>query len=492
MINKTNKSRREFLTNIGLTMLALPLRNLIHPEKALGATAGTKRALFVYMPTGAIDFWPAGTSRDLSQVDASYFPETIKDLSDLKDDLILLNGISHYSPGGGASPNNHFEAYAPGLALPFSGAYGGPSHVFAGGGGYYHLDPTAQLNGRQLESLDQFLLRKNPGMKSLSLGYNTTHPTSINSYISFSVANGKSVPVAVNDDPLKQYNDYFTQNIKTGLNLTNEDIQSGRKRVIDFILSDLKKCESLLGHCEFRLLQEQIESIDAIGKKLAERKSESEQNGLPPALVCTNKIPDQLLKPMNEKAAAVAKWYHLEENLELVGEANRVMMAQAFACGNQLGLLQYGCGHSAFGFRFKGVTIPAGEHHGSSHGKQASYRASQKAIVSEVAALAKELKSIPTPAGTSILDETVIFLSSCMGDADAHNGVNIPCFLLGGKNFLKTGQYLNLGSSQNGSHNKLLTTIAHSLGETDVNNFGIQVNADKISGTDGVFSTLLR
>lgn len=492
MISNIQKSRRNFLTNIGFAMLALPLRNIIYSDSALGATLGTKRALFVYMPTGAIDFWPAGESRDLSQVDASYFPSTIQDLSELKNDLILFKGISHYNPTGGASPNNHFEAYAPGLALPFSGAYGGPSHVFAGGGGYFHLDPTAQLSGRQLESLDQYLLRKNPGIKSLSLGYNTTHPTSINSFISFTLESGKSVPVAVNDDPLRQYKNYFTQNLNTGLNLTNQDLISGKKRVIDFILGDLKKCESHLGHCEFQLLQEQIESIDALGKKLADRKSDSEKNGLPPALVCTNKLPDQILNSMSDKSSANAKWYHLEENLELVGEANRVMMAQAFACGNQLGLLQYGCGHSAFGFRFKGADIPPGEHHGSSHGKQISYRASQKAIISEVASLAKELKSIATPSGGSILDETAIFLSSCMGDADAHNGVNIPCFILGGKNFLKTGQYLNLGSSQTGSHNKLLTTIARALGESTTNQFGINVNKDKISGTEGIFESLVR
>ena len=71
---------------------------------------------------------------------------------------------------------------------------------------------------------------------------------------------------------------------------------------------------------------------------------------------------------------------------------------------------------------------------------------------------------------------------------DQYNGVNIPCFILGGDpNLLKHGQFIdmtkssassfgNLANKARGSYNQLLTSLCHYMGYTSVDHYGIKDN----------------
>ncbi|SMF51644.1 DUF1552 domain-containing protein [Pseudobacteriovorax antillogorgiicola] len=494
--------RRHFFKFSGNSLIALSMARALRATDCQAAELGMKRAILVYMPTGAIDFAPAGPSQSFSAVDESYFPDLTKPLFSLKDDLLILSGMTHYSPPGGAAPNNHFEGYAPGLALPSSGTYGGPSHVFAGGGGYSHLDAQAALSGRNLESLDHYLARNNPGIKSVHLGYNSSHPTSINSNISYRLEDGVSKAYDIVDDPLKNYMDLFGlfsngQGASVqGLNLQDVgSIYAGKKRLLDFIYKDIAQFKDKIGNDAFTVLQESIDSIDSIGKQLQDKINEQGSPGgaIGSIQECVSNPLGSGLDQMKAKAAQNPKWYHAEENLPLVADVNNKIMVNAMACGAQVGVLQFGCGHSAFGFRFNDIEVPPGEHHSSSHGKGTAYRASQKGIIQQVASIATSLKSLQLANGSSVLDETLILLSSCMGDSDAHDGRNVPTLMIGGAGgAINKGQYIALGQNEPGSYNRLLTTVAHALGHKEVDSFGINVNKQSISGVSGVIPGVLK
>jgi len=94
----------------------------------------------------------------------------------------------------------------------------------------------------------------------------------------------------------------------------------------------------------------------------------------------------------------------------------------------------------------------------------------------KLAQFVKSMKETPDPAGGSLLDNTIIFHCSELGDA-AHKTDRIPFVFIGGRAFgFKLGQSLNFtggvpaytGGSHNGqrymSHSPLLTIIAKKMG----------------------------
>ena len=96
------------------------------------------------------------------------------------------------------------------------------------------------------------------------------------------------------------------------------------------------------------------------------------------------------------------------------------------------------------------------------------------------AAILEELSTMPDPldpSGGSILDNTVIFWHNEFGH-DGHDNQHTrhPAIIAGGGGrTLRLGRYLrlrNIASSERVPHNKLLVSIAHALGVTDIDYFG--------------------
>ncbi|MEZ4440066.1 MAG: DUF1552 domain-containing protein [Polyangiaceae bacterium] len=108
------------------------------------------------------------------------------------------------------------------------------------------------------------------------------------------------------------------------------------------------------------------------------------------------------------------------------------------------------------------------------------YCAGQRWAAGHFAAVLDELSRIVDPldpSGGSILDNTVVFWHSEFGH-DAHDNQHTrqPAIIAGGGNrTLRLGRYLrlrNIASDERMPHNKLLTSICHALGFTDVDFFG--------------------
>jgi hypothetical protein len=174
-------------------------------------------------------------------------------------------------------------------------------------------------------------------------------------------------------------------------------------------------------------------------------------------------------------------WRRLS-NSELVFRLNREIMLQAFACGiTRVGLLQYGNSDIESDLIAEGVQRPGQRYHLLSHAGGPEFFNTQAGMMREVATLITQLKAAKI-GDHSLFDETLILVASDIGDnPNGHDGVNIPALMagrLGGK--LKTGRMIEYpfiprdwANLNNGMHwNRLLVSVAHLMGQTDVQTIG--------------------
>jgi hypothetical protein len=97
--------------------------------------------------------------------------------------------------------------------------------------------------------------------------------------------------------------------------------------------------------------------------------------------------------------------------------------------------LMLGNGGSSRSFTFVDPSVTGGHHDLSHHqGDQENFRKLEiidKWEVRQVAELARRLHAITDEGGESLLDNTIIFLSSEISDGDRHNHDQLPVLLLG-------------------------------------------------------------
>jgi hypothetical protein len=87
----------------------------------------------------------------------------------------------------------------------------------------------------------------------------------------------------------------------------------------------------------------------------------------------------------------------------------------------------------------------------------------------QLAYLLRALDAIPEGAGT-VLDNTLVVWGSELGTGNSHSFEQVPFVLAGGAaGRLRMGRYLQYGGE---AHNRMLVSICHAMGLTDVTSFG--------------------
>jgi hypothetical protein len=186
---------------------------------------------------------------------------------------------------------------------------------------------------------------------------------------------------------------------------------------------------------------------------------------------------------------------HVEE----VARAHARVIAQAFACGRARNatlqiLNDYPNWHSnlpevqaaisalydAGSFRYHENLVHDYWMEGMGDARRAAYTAGLRWNATHFAAVLEELDGIVDPLdpmGGTILDNTIVFWHNEFG----HNGHDMqesrhPAIIAGGGGkVLKTGRYLrlrNIEGEERVAHNRLLVSIAHAVGVTDIDYFG--------------------
>jgi hypothetical protein len=188
-------------------------------------------------------------------------------------------------------------------------------------------------------------------------------------------------------------------------------------------------------------------------------------------------------------------------NVENIARAHAAVIAQAFACGRamcatlrilddypnyytEVPEVQASGAAALYGSDFRFHENLVHDYWGASGSELVTlrngYTAGLRWAAGHFAAVLDEFSKIIDPMdpnGGTMLDNTVIFWHSEFGH-DGHDNQHTrhPAVIAGGGNrTLKLGRYLrlrNIDSDERVPHNKLLTSIAHAVGRTEINFFG--------------------
>jgi hypothetical protein len=238
-----------------------------------------------------------------------------------------------------------------------------------------------------------------------------------------------------------------------------------------------------------RLVGRERDKIDGHMAAMAALIQGGGGGGLPVGM-CLTSGTDVPTRDGNVSASA-----HVEE----VARAHARVIAQAFACGRARNatlqiLNDYPNWHSdlpevqaaitalydAGSFRYHENLVHDYWMAGMGDARRAAYTAGLRWNATHFAAVLDELDAIVDPLdpmGGSILDNTIVFWHNEFG----HNGHDLqesrhPAIIAGGGGkVLKLGRYLrlrNIDSDERVAHNRLLVSIAHAVGVTDLDYFG--------------------
>lgn len=432
-MNISKKSRRTFLKYLSGSLVGLPLyRTFMDTGAFAQSLANKKRALFIYYPTGVIPklWFPSGEGSEFQLPDKGMSTP----LKEIQNDLVMFSGLNT------VGPTNHG---------------GGPRQTFAGHG---------------KTSLDHFFAQKigkNSPVPRVDIGLATSTAKSADG-TQISWNNGRLVKTR--DNPIVLFDEYFGNFYGKSLSDQN-DILKGRKRIIDYVKNDIKGLEAELGHNEKIIFQSHVSAIDELQKEIIKAIENSDDDIPIPKGCQPNKEIPKLFSKLDQTNNNWPGWNNMPKNIPAIATINRKMMVQAFACGiTDVGLLQYGASNTGLALNFEGMEPNGTAHHSLSHAKSQAFINCQSAIMKEIVHLVKDFKNTPSKGNKTIFDETLIFVSTCLGDPNAHTGKNIGCFLTGScGGDLKRGRYLKYKDT---AYNHLLVAVSHLLGATEIDHVG--------------------
>ncbi|HEY3668925.1 MAG TPA: DUF1552 domain-containing protein [Polyangiaceae bacterium] len=448
-----NFSRRTLLRGAGVA-LALPWMESLLPRNAAAAAATAPvRYMPIYMPNGAPHFWvPTG-----QQLTGWKLGPVLDSLAALQSKVTVLTGLengSAFNSSGGSSVE--------------------PSHGRQPGAWLCCVDAYAirqKLNTTQDEnsiSVDQVMATHanfaGSSIQSLQIGLSTVHSScdtagvcgnACQCSLSRSVSwKNSTQPMYKKVDPLTVFNMIAGVAMPgTGGGTTPTDMakqQGIRKSVLDGVLDSATKTRARLSAADQRTMDQFLSSVRA-----AELKAMTVSMGMG-GVACQLGAKPTMKTVTEDGIRQTTATYNKGDH----ADAMNALVVMAFQC-NVTRIVTYMLEDERSEFVYDHVprrtfNATAGTstqttgtcpewHNGGQHGDPNDYGAITRWNVGKVAALATLLDGVKESNGLSILDNSVLFLGSCM-ETDNHACQNLPTLLIGGAGGkLKTGQFVNLG-----------------------------------------------
>ena len=416
-------NRRRMLTTLGASAAlsaTFSLRGLATKARAQVPA----RVLFVYVPDGCIPsrWHPTGSERSF------VLPDMTAPLERVRDQCIFLDGLTMYA--------------------------GGPTHE----GGYDKI-----LTGDSDESID-FTLGRALGadvpFEVVQLGVGTTFQNNRTSAFSH-LAGAHVLP---EDNPGSAFTNLFGGGIDDqGAALR----QAQRQRVLDTIAGDTMAMRGRLGATERTRLDTVLEAIGQVERRLTNNQAATCTTaalGIDPAAW----IPDGHYPPI----------HHRTDTFSAVGDHQMDLAALSLACGLTR-VISLTWSHQVSPTVLTDTTSPMGNHDASHYGNPTDQTANhfvamKRWFMERFAALLDRLAAFPEGDGT-LLDHTIVMLSSELGDANQHDHNRVPFVLAGGSALgFDTGRFLDYRGSHSGEnapHTKMLVSIARRAGHM-IDRFG--------------------
>lgn len=401
-------SRRAVLRGAGIS-LGLPFLDAMSPAFA-AAKGGAKAKRFVGV---SLALGLHGPNLVPQGAGANYKPSRyLKSLQDIRDEFTIVSGSSHPGVVGGHTAE----------------------------GSIFSACPNQRgATSRNTISLDQLMAKH--------LGHETRFPSLIlNTGSSTSpsyTANGSMIPAESN--PMKLFAKLFVDDSKKEQDRQADLIRSGRS-VMDVIGAEAKSLQRELGTGDREKLDAWFTSVRDLEKRLQGneawvRRPKPKVNDGPPRDIDRN---DTI---SIERAMLDISYLALQTDstrfvtLHLPGNA-KVSKLEGVDEGY----------HSL-------------SHHGRDDEKLDQLAIVEQAVLNEWAGFLRKLKAAPSGGNSNLLDETMVLLTSNLGNASSHDNRNMPVLFAGGG--FEHGKHLAFDQKRNYPLPNLYLSALHQLGLQD-------------------------
>jgi hypothetical protein len=422
-----NVPRRDLLRRLGVGAAALPfLGNL--PSLAAAPSGPKRRLVIVFSPDGVVrkNFWPAP-----GPLDAAALPAILQPLAPWSDRMLTLQGVNDKVKGDG-------DRHMRGIGCLLTGIELFPGNIQGGGN-----TPAGWASGLSIDQEIKNHLQKRPETATRfgALEFGVLVPNRADPWTRMVYA-GPNKPVTPIDDPYQMFRKLYGQALDRG----------HLGSVLDEVRDDLAKVAAELSAADRRILEEHASLVRSFENELAAHR-ETVGHAVP--------VLEPGVVEQNDQMPKISRM-----QIELVVSA----LAADFA---RVVTLQYT--NSVGQAHMKWLGIDEGQHT-LSHEPNSNEAAQEKLTkinawyAGEIAQLAQRLAETPEPGGSgSLLDHTTILWTNELGEGKSHSLDDIPWVLVGGGLGFTTGRALQFPGVP---HNRLLLSLAHAMGHTELVRFG--------------------
>lgn len=406
MKNEKQRSRRNFLRGAGVA-LALPwlesLPALAQDGKAAAGNKPPVRFAHVYFSNGVepAHWWAKGSGA------AMEFGPAAQPLAPIREDLIFLRGLYHQKALSSTSPHL------------------GRMNLLSGAP--VSLDPKEIRVGTSFDQVLAQRIGNRTAVPSMALGI---EPNELRLEDGLSMIYGSSISWASPTKPA-------TKEIYPS-RAFDQLVGDGRGRqldrsILDAVLADAHALQPRVSAGDRRKLDEYLESIRDIEKRIDHAAKEERLEGWRPTLKQPN-----MPRPGDQVPQNIPE--HMKLMLDLIVLAFQMDKTRVVTLmlNNDL---------SQMNFRFlegvRGALHLDLTHNGKAPELEAMYLKTNQYHVQQFTYLVQRMKQIDE-GGTSLLDNSALMLASSLFDGDTHGAEQLPIVLAGnGGGALRTGRILD-------------------------------------------------
>ncbi len=451
-------SRRNLMRGALAGTAAIPLLDI---DRARGQESPPTRLVVMATPNGTRNdlFWPT------QQGDSMTFPQYTAPLEPHADKLLFLDNITHNPTVVGDNG--------------FAGAMNGSEHA-RGIGGLLTARPLGTGTFQSFMatsgwgsgiSIDQHLAKVlNPPttFPTLELGVHV-RDSEVRGRISYT---GADQPVPPREDPADVFNALFANAVSAdpadmgSVDPALEQLRAERRSVFDLTLREIERLQGRLGAEDRLKLDAHLTAVRTIEERLSASlasggKGVVEGGGcaVPPAPPSMDLLDDA--------------------TMEATGQLQMDLAAAALACDQtRIITIQWNYAESEHFFPWLGINA---SHHDISHQWNGEgyeqYGEIHVWFAEQLAYLLTKLDSYQEGDGT-LLDNTVVFWGTEIGESPQHDLRRMPYLLAGGGGGkLDTGRVVTYGEGNAKDNNQLLVTLAQVMGASEVTTFGDESGA---------------
>jgi hypothetical protein len=419
MLPTRNRSRREFIRELGLSATAAALVMNLPSLGFANSTARKQRLIIMISPNGTIPkaFWPDQTGSDFQ------LKEILSPLAKFQDRMLIANGISNRVRGDGDNHMRGMSCLLTGIEL-YPGNIQGGSHTPAGWASGISID-------QEISNFLQSQAETKTRFGSLEFGVQV--PGQADPWTRWVYA-GPNKPVTPIDDPYQMFAKLY------GRSKDRDTLTS----ILDDVGEDLGRVKRFVSSEDRRLLEDHAEFVRAMEQDLQTSRNQT-----------MIEIPDL--------EAGVA---NTNDNLPTLSRQQIDLLVSAFRNDlARISTLQFT--KSVGSAKMKWIGVDDG-HHSLSHEPDDNKSAQEKLVkinkwfCGELAHLAQRLEDTPEPgAEGSMLDHTTIIWTNELGKGNSHTLNDIPFVMVGGGLGFNMGRSLKFDGV---AHNRLHLAMAHAMG----------------------------